>query len=206
MAAAPADGAGMVKLNKIYTRTGDDGRTGLATGERLAKHHPRVEAYGAVDETNAAIGLARCALSDDAELDAILARIQNDLFDLGADLATPGPDDALEFEPLRIIESQWTRLEREIDALNADIPPLDSFVLPGGSEAAARLHAARTICRRAERRGYAFAAETDSNGAGAVNPHALTYLNRLSDLLFVAARRANANGAGDVKWTPGENR
>ncbi len=206
MAAAPADGAGMVKLNKIYTRTGDDGQTGLATGARLAKHHPRVDAYGDVDETNAAIGLARCALKNDAELDAILARIQNDLFDLGADLATPGPDDALGFEPLRIVGSQWTRLEGEIDALNADIPALDSFVLPGGGEAAARLHAARTICRRAERRAYAFAAAAAETGDGPVNPHALTFLNRLSDLLFVAARRANANGAEDVKWTPGENR
>jgi len=188
----------MVRLTRIYTRTGDKGRTRLASGESVEKFDPRVEAYGAVDETNACLGLARLQLSDDAVLDAILARAQNDLFDLGADLATTG--DAA--GSLRILEGQVIRLEREIDLLNADLGPLTSFILPGGSAAAAALHLARTVCRRAERRAVSLAA-----GEGAsVNPAALKYLNRLSDLLFVASRWANARGANDVLWTPGATR
>lgn len=192
----------MVKLNKIYTRTGDDGTTGLATGERLPKWDLRVCAYGAVDETNAAIGLARLHCADDPEFDAILSRIQNDLFDLGADLATPERGEPLSFEALRIIEAQVTRLETEIDSMNADIPPLDSFVLPAGSPLSAHLHAARTIARRAERLIAELAEKTDEN----VSAPALAYINRLSDHLFVAARRANENGKLDVKWVPGGNR
>lgn len=191
----------MVRLNRIYTRMGDGGMTRLVTGDEVAKSHPRVAAYGEVDETNAALGFARRAL-EDPKLDAILARIQNDLFDLGADLATPGPDEALAHAPLRIAASQVDRLEREIDALNAALAPLTSFVLPGGTEAAARLHVARTACRRAERTTVGFA----MTEPGAVNPEAVRYLNRLSDLLFVAARWANDKGAGDVLWVPGANR
>lgn len=189
----------MVKLNKIYTRTGDDGRTGLATGARVEKFDPRVQAYGAVDEANAAIGLARVCV-DDPALDAALGRAQNDLFDIGADLATPGPDDALGFTPLRASAAQAERLEAEIDRFNADLAPLETFVLPGGSEAAARLHVARTVTRRAERCACALAVSAE------VNPAALVYLNRLSDFLFVAARWVNDKGAGDALWTPGENR
>jgi|SRR5579871_2532685 len=192
----------MVVLNKIYTRTGDDGTTGLATGERVVKWSPRVETYGAVDEANSAIGMARLHSAQDLELDAILARIQNDLFDLGADLATPEREKPLAFTPLRIAPQQIGRLEGEIDAINAAIPPLDSFVLPGGAPLAAHLHLARTITRRAER----LAAYLSSLPEEKVSPHAIGYLNRLSDLLFVAARRANGNGAGDVKWIPGANR
>lgn len=188
----------MVRLTKIYTRTGDGGRTRLANGESVDKFDPRVEAYGAVDETNACLGLARLHLADDTVLDPMLARAQNDLFDLGADLATPG--DAA--GSLRILEGQVTRLEREIDRLNADLSPLTSFILPGGSPAAAALHLARTVCRRAERR----AVSLDSADGVTVNPAALKYLNRLSDLLFVAARWANAQGASDVLWTPGATR
>lgn len=191
----------MVKLNKIYTRTGDDGSTGLVDGSRVSKDDLRVRAYGDVDELNAVIGLVRLHLTNRA-LDSTLERIQNDLFDLGADLATPMPKagEADSEYALRIIESQPTRLEAELDALNADLAPLTSFVLPGGHPPAAYLHQARTVCRRAERVCVAFAREAD------VNPHALTYLNRLSDFLFVAARWCNDQGAADVKWIPGANR
>jgi cob(I)alamin adenosyltransferase len=192
----------MVKLDRIYTRAGDDGRTRLATGEPLPKSHPRVEAYGAVDETNATLGLARLHCGGDAELDAALGRIQNDLFDLGADLATPERGRVLEWTPLRIVAAQVERLEREIDDFNASIEPLTSFVLPGGTALAAYLHLARTVSRRAEREAVRLAALPDEP----VNPEAVKYLNRLSDLLFVAARRANDQGRADVLWKPGENR
>ncbi len=187
----------MVKLNKIYTKTGDRGQTKLVTGESVSKSSARVEAYGAVDEANSAIGLARLSTGEDKTLDAMLERIQNDLFDLGADLATPEPMEG----GLTVVASQTERLEREIDEMNADLAPLESFVLPGGSEASARLHLARAIARRAERRTIALQEVGER-----VNEEAIRYLNRLSDLLFVAARRANANGAGDVLWTPGGNR
>lgn len=192
----------MVKLNKIYTRTGDTGSTGLVDGSRLPKHAARMEAIGAVDEANSALGVAAVALADGGHADAI-HRIQNDLFDLGADLATPaGPDE--DFAPsemvLRIVSAQVEWLEQAIDTLNADLEPLTSFVLPGGSEAAARIHVARAAARRAERSVTALAA------AEPVNPQALAYANRLSDYLFVLARVANANGARDVKWIPGKNR
>jgi cob(I)alamin adenosyltransferase len=192
----------MVVLNKIYTRTGDDGTTGLATGERVKKWDLRVESYGAVDETNAAIGVARLQGASDADLDAMLGRIQNDLFDLGADLATPEREKPLGWTPLRIAETQVKRLESEIDAMNAAIPPLNSFILPGGSALAAHLHVARTVCRRAER----LIAELTATPGETVSAAALAYANRLSDFLFVAARRANNNGAGDVLWVPGANR
>jgi cob(I)alamin adenosyltransferase len=191
----------MVKLNKIYTRTGDDGSTGLANGERRAKCDARVEAYGEVDETNSALGLARLSLADRPDLDAMLARIQNDLFDLGADLATPPSDKPLGYEPLRIVAAQVARLEQEIDVLNARLTPLKSFVLPGGSAAAAALHLARAISRRAERRMVALAAADES-----VSEPALQFINRLSDFLFVAARIANEDGAADILWKPGQNR
>jgi cob(I)alamin adenosyltransferase len=191
----------MVKLNKIYTRTGDDGSTGLASGERRAKHDARVEAYGDVDETNSAIGLARISTAAMPELDAMLERIQNDLFDLGADLATPPSDQPLGYEPLRIVMAQVTRLEVEIDALNARLAPLRSFVLPGGSPASAALHLARAVSRRAERRMVALASSGEE-----VSAPALQFINRLSDFLFVAARVANHDGAGDVLWKPGQNR
>lgn len=192
----------MVTLNKIYTRTGDDGTTGLATGQRVSKWHMRVDAYGSIDETNAALGLARLHAGEDKELDAMLMRIQNDLFDLGADLATPETNPPPSWEALRILPDQVQRLEREIDAINAAIPPLDSFVLPGGSPLAAYLHLARTISRRAERQ-IALLASTPGE---IVSEHALAFANRLSDFLFVASRRANANGSADVKWVPGANR
>ncbi|HWA62535.1 MAG TPA: cob(I)yrinic acid a,c-diamide adenosyltransferase [Caulobacteraceae bacterium] len=188
----------MVLPNRIYTRTGDAGSTRLASGAPVSKSSLRVSAYGEVDETNAVIGMARLSTAGAAPLDPILARIQNDLFDLGADLATPGSGE--DPKALRIVAGQVERLEREIDALNADLSPLTSFVLPGGSPAAAALHLARTVCRRAERAAVALAAEE------AVNPEALRYLNRLSDLLFVAARHANDKGAADVLWTPGATR
>ena len=191
----------MVILNRIYTRTGDAGSTRLVTGESVSKASARVAAYGEVDELNAAIGLARQQTVGDADLDPLLARIQNDLFDLGADLATPerGADAPT---ALRIVASQVERLEREIDTLNDSLSPLTSFVLPGGSAASAALHLARTVCRRAERAAVAFA-EAEQTGAHA---GALRYLNRLSDLLFVAARFANGKGAGDVLWAPAANR
>ncbi len=192
----------MVTLNKIYTRTGDKGTTGLATGERVEKWDIRVAAYGSADEANSAIGVARLHTGDDPELDAMLARIQNDLFDLGADLATPERDKPLGWTPLRIVAAQVTRLETEIDLMNAAIPPLDSFVLPGGSALSAYLHVARTVTRRAER----LAAELASKPEEKVSAETVAYLNRLSDFLFVASRRANNNGATDVKWIPGANR
>jgi cob(I)alamin adenosyltransferase len=192
----------MVVLNKIYTRTGDDGTTGLATGERVEKWNLRVESYGAVDETNSAIGVARLHADGDPDLAAMLGRIQNDLFDLGADLATPERDKPLGWTPLRIVEAQVTRLESEIDQMNAAIPPLNSFILPGGSALAAYLHVARTVSRRAERLVAQLAATPDEK----VSAPALAYANRLSDFLFVAARRANDNGASDVLWVPGANR
>jgi cob(I)alamin adenosyltransferase len=192
----------MVTLNRIYTRTGDAGSTRLATGEEVSKTHPRVAAYGAVDETNACVGLVRQHTAADAVLDAILARIQNDLFDLGADLATPESDKPLAWEPLRILAVQVERLEQEIDLLNGELSDLTSFVLPGGSPASAALHLARTVCRRAERETVALAAMTDQR----VSAEAVKFLNRLSDLLFVASRWANDKGAADVLWTPGANR
>ncbi|MCW1431847.1 cob(I)yrinic acid a,c-diamide adenosyltransferase [Novosphingobium sp. JCM 18896] len=189
----------MVKLNKIYTRTGDAGTTGLVDGSRLPKHAARMEAIGAVDEANSAIGLAVCALPDSPHA-ATLTRIQNDLFDLGADLATPGDDFTPSEMMLRIVPAQATWLEAEIDALNEDLAPLTSFILPGGSEAAARVHVARAATRRAERAMTALAAEAPTN------PAALAYVNRLSDFLFVLTRAINAAGSGDVLWVPGQNR
>jgi cob(I)alamin adenosyltransferase len=192
----------MVVLNKIYTRTGDDGSTALGTGGRRKKYDLRIAAYGTVDETNAAIGIARLHTAGDAALDTALARIQNDLFDVGADLCTPehgkGPDGAR----LTVTDKQVAWLETEIDRLNAELAPLRSFVLPGGGPAAAYLHLARTICRRAER----LTAELRDKAGEKVTPEVLKYLNRLSDYLFVASRYANGKGAGDVLWKPGENR
>ncbi|QUD86314.1 cob(I)yrinic acid a,c-diamide adenosyltransferase [Phenylobacterium montanum] len=187
----------MVTLNRIYTRTGDKGLTRLASGAPVSKADQRVEAYGAVDETNACLGLVRLHTADDPVLDAILARAQNELFDLGADLATPGDKPGA----LRIVQGQVDRLEQEIDLLNEALSPLTSFVLPGGTAAAAALHLARTVCRRAEREVVRLAATGER-----VEDPALRYLNRLSDLLFVASRWANGTGAGDVLWTPGGTR
>ncbi len=192
----------MVRLTRIYTRTGDRGETSLASGERVRKTHPRVEAYGAVDEANAAIGLVRLHTAGDPTLDPMLARIQNELFDLGADLATPERPGEAAGAALRILPGQVERIEAEIDALNGELSPLSSFVLPGGGPAAAALHLARTVCRRAERAAIALA---DLPGEEVSAP-ALRYLNRLSDLLFVAARVANHKGEGDVLWTPGATR
>jgi cob(I)alamin adenosyltransferase len=192
----------MVVLNRIYTRTGDDGDTALGTGERRPKFDLRVEAYGTVDETNATIGMARLHTGGDPNLDAMLARIQNDLFDLGADLCTPDKGEKLAYEPLRIVQTQVERLEKEIDELNASLAPLRSFVLPGGAPAAAALHLSRTISRRAERLMVALS-RTEGE---VVSAPALQYVNRLSDFLFVASRYANLNAGGDVLWTPGKNR
>jgi cob(I)alamin adenosyltransferase len=192
----------MVKLNKIYTRTGHACTTGLGTGERVAKDAPRIAAYGTVDETNAAIGLARAHLAGQPGLDAKLMRIQNDLFDLGADLCVPDRGDKAKGEALRTSDDQVTRLEDEIDEMNTELKPLKSFVLPGGSPAAAALHLARTICRRAEREMVALAALPDEP----VSPAALKYINRLSDFLFVASRYVNDRGKNDVLWVPGQNR
>ena len=193
----------MVRLNRIYTRTGDSGTTGLATGERRPKFDLRVESYGTVDETNACVGLARLHSAEaDGEVDAMLGRIQNDLFDLGADLATPETDKPLGYEPLRITQGQVDRLEREIDALNEHLSPLRSFVLPGGTPTAAALHLARTVCRRAERLVVELSHKPDET----VSPAAVRYLNRLSDFFFVASRYVNDKGAGDVLWVPGQNR
>jgi cob(I)alamin adenosyltransferase len=195
----------MVVLNKIYTRTGDKGTTALGSGERVRKDSLRVSAYGTVDETNAVIGMARIHLagaSFDIDVDAMLGRIQNDLFDLGADLCMPDRGKPLPYEPLRIVPEQIARLEQEIDAMNADLKPLRSFVLPGGTPGAAALHVARTVCRRAERLVVQLAAEPDEPVSEAV----VRYLNRLSDLLFVASRYVNDRGDADVLWVPGQNR
>ena len=187
----------MVQLTRIYTRGGDAGMTSLGSGDRVKKHDPRVAAYGTIDEANAAIGIARLHVG--AELDAMLGRIQNDLFDLGADLCRPATDNRAA-EALRVIDSQVERLEQEIDAMNAKLSPLKSFVLPGGSPASAHLHLARTMVRRAEREITALAERETVNAA------AIRYVNRLSDHLFVAARSANDGGARDVLWQPGATR
>lgn len=193
----------MVVLNKIYTRTGDDGTTALGTGDRLAKYALRVAAYGTVDETNAAIGMAVVHLGGaDETLRLRLVRIQNDLFDLGADLCVPDRGEKLAYEPLRMTDAQVTRLESEIDDMNGGLKPLRSFVLPGGAPAAAALHVARTVCRRAER----LVAELASQQDEPVSRPALKYINRLSDYLFVASRHVNNQGDGDVLWVPGQNR
>lgn len=193
----------MVRLNRIYTRTGDDGTTGLGNGERRPKSDLRVEAYGTVDEANSCIGLARIETATAwPDVDIMLLRVQNDLFDLGADLATPDDGRPLGYEPLRIVASQTSRIEADIDTLNARLQPLRSFVLPGGSPAAAALHLARTVARRAERLMVGLAG-TDGEQ---VNPEAIRYINRVSDLLFVAARVVNDNGSTDVLWVPGQNR
>ena len=190
----------MVVLNRIYTRTGDDGTTALGSGERRPKYDLRVAAYGTVDETNAAIGIVRLHVADAPQLDRMLALIQNDLFDLGADLAVPERDGKA--ERLRMLASQVERLEGDIDGLNAPLSPLTSFVLPGGTPAAAYLHLARTICRRAERMMVELAAKPDEP----VSSAGIQYMNRLSDFLFVASRFQNDKGAGDVLWIPGQNR
>lgn len=190
----------MVVLNRIYTRTGDDGTTALGNGERRPKFDLRIAAYGTVDETNAAIGVARLHTRSLAQLDAMLAAIQNDLFDVGADLCVPQREGKA--GRLRIAAAQVERLERNIDELNAHLAPLTSFVLPGGTEAAAHLHLARTICRRAERLIVELASQADEP----VNAVAIQYVNRLSDFLFVAARAANDGGSADVLWVPGQNR
>lgn len=190
----------MVVLNKIYTRTGDAGQTALGDGNRVAKHDLRVTTYGTSDELNAFVGVARLAAED--EMDASLSRIQNDLFDLGADLCRPDmeQDATAEYPPLRMIDAQVTRLEQEIDAMNADLDPLRSFILPGGAALAAHLHVCRTVARRAER------LAVELSGTTSVNPAAVKYLNRLSDWFFVAARVANNGGKDDVLWVPGANR
>jgi cob(I)alamin adenosyltransferase len=193
----------MVKLNRIYTRTGDNGTTGLTSGPRRPKFDLRVAAYGTVDETNACVGLARLhAATEDAGVEAMLGRISNDLFDLGADLSTPETDKPLAFEALRIVQAQVDRVEAEIDTLNADLAPLRSFVLSGGTPAATYLHLARTVSRRAER----LMTELAATEGEAVAAPALKYINRLSDFLFVASRYLNAKAAGDVLWVPGGNR
>jgi cob(I)alamin adenosyltransferase len=191
----------MVVLNRIYTRTGDQGTTALAAGGRRPKHDLRIEAFGTVDETNACLGLVRIHTAGH-EIDPMLGRIQNDLFDLGADLATVETDKPLPYEPLRITQEQVDRLEREIDALNGELSVLRSFVLPGGTPAAAALHLARTVCRRAERHVVKLMQRPDEK----VSPEAVKYLNRLSDFLFVASRYVNDKGALDVLWVPGQNR
>jgi cob(I)alamin adenosyltransferase len=192
----------MVVLNKIYTRTGDDGTTALGTGERRKKYDLRVAAYGSLDEANAAIGIARLHSGDDAALDAALAHVQNDLFDAGADLTTPGKGRGPGGARLTVTDAQIDWLESEIDRLNGELAPLKSFVLPGGSAMAAYLHLARTICRRAER----LIAELKDKPGESVGDEVLKYVNRLSDFLFVASRYANDKGAGDVLWVPGRNR
>jgi cob(I)alamin adenosyltransferase len=192
----------VVVLNRIYTRTGDDGTTALGTGDRRKKYDLRIACYGTVDETNAAIGLARLYTGAGDDLDPILARIQNDLFDLGADLCSPGRGKGPEGARLTVTEAQVARLEAEIDHLNAELAPLRSFVLPGGTPAAAHLHLARTICRRAER----MMVELADQAGEEVSAVAIQYVNRLSDLLFVASRHANQKGVGDVLWVPGRNR
>jgi cob(I)alamin adenosyltransferase len=192
----------MVVLNKIYTRTGDDGTTALGTGERRKKYDLRVAAYGTLDEANSVIGIARLHTAEDAALDAALSRIQNDLFDVGADLTTPGKGRGPGGARLTVTAAQVEWLEAEIDRFNAELAPLRSFILPGGSAAAAYLHLARTVCRRAER----LIAELNDKPDESVTPEVLKYVNRLSDFLFVAARHANDKGAADVLWKPGQNR
>ncbi len=196
----------MVVLTKIYTKTGDDGSTALGSGQRVPKTHARIVAYGTVDETNAAIGLARQFLTpgdaEDSKVEAMLLRIQNDLFDLGADLCVPETGEKLPYEPLRMTAPQVARLEAEIDELNAEMKPLASFVLPGGSPAGAALHVARTVCRRAERKMLELAALDGET----VSTPAREYINRLSDFLFVASRYVNDKGTADVLWKPGANR
>ncbi len=189
----------MVRLTRIYTRGGDRGETSLGDGSRVTKHDLRVAAYGTIDETNAVLGLARLHTGDRPEIDAMLARIQNDLFDLGADLCTPEQEQPRQ-APLRMVDAQVTRLEREIDALNADLPALESFILPGGTPAGAWLHLARTVARRAER------LMTELSALQPVGTPALQYINRLSDHLFVLSRVVNEQGRQDVLWRPGENR
>ena len=192
----------MVVLNKIYTRTGDDGTTALGTGERRKKYDLRIAAYGTLDEANSVIGIARLHTAEDAALDAALSRIQNDLFDVGADLTTPGKGKGPGGARLTVTAAQVDWLEAEIDRLNDELEPLRSFILPGGSAAAAYLHLARTVCRRAER----LIAELNDKPDESVTPEVLKYVNRLSDFLFVAARHANGKGASDVLWKPGQNR
>jgi cob(I)alamin adenosyltransferase len=192
----------MVVLNKIYTRTGDDGTTALGTGERRKKYDLRIAAYGTLDETNSVIGIARLHTAEDAALDAALSRIQNDLFDVGADLTTPGKGRGPGGARLTVTAAQVDWLEAEIDRLNDELEPLRSFILPGGSAAASHLHLARTVCRRAER----LIAELNDKAGESVTPEVLKYVNRLSDFLFVAARHANGKGKRDVLWKPGQNR
>jgi cob(I)alamin adenosyltransferase len=190
----------MVKLNRIYTKTGDDGTTGLVRGPRRVKYDLRVEAYGTVDEANASVGMARLHTTSMPKVDMLLGRIQNDLFDVGSDLATPGADDANDHPSLRIRPVQTEFLEKQIDHYNESLETLKSFILPGGSALAAALHVARTVTRRAERITVELAAtEPDTS------PEAVRYLNRLSDLLFVLARVANGNGSKDVLWVPGSH-
>ena len=193
----------MVVLNRIYTRTGDAGETALGTGERLSKAHIRIAAYGTVDEANATIGVARLHLAELPKLDVMLARIQNELFDLGADLCVPDRGEKLEFEPLRILPKQYERIETEIDELNAELSPLRSFVLPAGHAAAAHLHLCRTVSRRAER----LIVELKAQAGEHVSEGAIAYINRLSDFFFVASRWVNFKaGSGDVLWVPGKTR
>jgi cob(I)alamin adenosyltransferase len=194
----------MVVLNRIYTRTGDKGETALGTGDRVSKAHLRIQSYGTVDETNAVLGLVRLHTGTEPyqKLDQMLARIQNELFDLGADLCVPETGKDLGYEPLRIAPTQYERIESEIDELNAEMTPLRSFVLPGGDPAAAYLHLARTVCRRAERLMVELAAQPDEH----VSDGAIAYINRLSDFFFVASRWANARTGGDVLWVPGKTR
>jgi cob(I)alamin adenosyltransferase len=192
----------MVVLNRIYTRTGDKGDTALGTGERLSKAHLRIAAYGTVDETNATIGIARLHTGRWPDLDSMLARIQNDLFDLGADLCVPESGKELDYAPLRMSARQTERLEAEIDTLNEGLEPLRSFVLPGGDPAAAYLHLARTVCRRAER----LIVELRDEPGETVSDNVLTFINRLSDFLFVASRWVNFQGEGDRLWVKGDNR
>ena len=194
----------MVVLNRIYTRTGDRGETALGSGQRLSKAHLRIPAYGTVDETNATLGVVRLHTGTEVlvALDAMLARIQNELFDLGADLCVPDTGQKPDFEPLRILPAQCERLEQEIDLLNGDLSPLRSFVLPGGHSAAAHLHVSRTVCRRAER----LMVELQSHDGEHVSGPALAYINRLSDFLFVASRWVNAKSNGDILWVPGKTR
>ncbi len=193
----------MVVLNRIYTRTGDAGETALGNGERLSKANIRIAAYGTVDETNATLGIVRLHTAKLEKLDAMLARIQNELFDLGADLCVPDRGKKIEFEPLRILPKQYERLESEIDELNGELTPLRSFVLPGGHAAAAQLHVARTVCRRAER----LIVELKSHDGEHVSEGAIAYINRLSDFFFVASRWVNFKAAdGDILWVPGKTR